>query len=105
MNTTETRIYYVLTFRNLIGILISKCQIKKNLAYSASVAIDDGHLTSASKRKIVTLLMALIVQHTLYPTSEQYVAVCTKLVQKYPKLRDPIGSGIVSIASQLVTGK
>ncbi len=76
---------------------------KEKFGYSASVAIDDGHLTSAAKRKIVTLLRALIVQHTLYPSSEQYVAVCNKLVQKYPKLRDPIGSGIVSIASQIVT--
>jgi len=27
--------------------------------------------------------------HTLYPKSEQYITVCQKLIEKYPKLMDP----------------
>ena len=70
---------------------------------SASIAIDDGHLTSSAKQKIVSLLRSLIIQHTLYPTSEQYTTVCTRLVQKYPKLRDTIGNGIVSFTTHTYT--
>ncbi len=42
-----------------------------------------------------------MVQHTLYPTSEQYITVCTKLVIKYPNLQDPVGNRIVSACSHL----
>jgi len=70
---------------------------KEKFGYSASQAIDNGHVTSNAKRKIISLLRSLMVQHTLYPTSEQYITVCTKLVMKYPKLQDPVGNRIVSL--------
>jgi len=41
-------------------------------------------------------MRALIIPYTLYPTAEQYVTVCTKLIEKHLKLRDMIGYGIVS---------
>ena len=39
-----------------------------------------------------------ISQHTLFPTSHEYNSLCQKLISKYPKLRDSIGStGYVSM--------
>ncbi len=72
---------------------------KEKFGYSGSRAIDNGHVTSNAKRKIISLLRSLMVQHTLYPTSEQYITVCNKLVMKYPKLQDPVGNRIVSFKS------
>ncbi len=60
---------------------------KEKIGYSGSQAIDNGHVTSNAKRKIISLLRSLMVQHTLYPTSEQCITVCNKLVMKYPKLQ------------------
>ncbi len=42
-----------------------------------------------------------MVQHTLYPTPEQYITVGTKLVMKYSNLQDPVGNRIVSAYSHL----
>ncbi len=69
---------------------------KDKFGYTAAAAIEDGHLTSSAKRKIISLMRSLIIPHTLYPTAEQYVTVCAKLVEKHPKLRDMVGNGIVS---------
>ena len=57
-------------------------------------------VSSKARREIVQVLRTLISMHTLYPVSEQYIAVSQKLVTKYPNLRDPIGTnGFVSVVS------
>jgi len=50
-----------------------------------------------ARRKIVTMLRNMILQHTLNPTSLEYTTVLTKLVEKFPKLKDQIGNGIVRL--------
>lgn len=68
---------------------------KNNFGYSVSQSIDTGCVTSTSRRKIVSVLKVLILQHTSYPRPEQYTKVCMKLIEKFPKLKDPVGNGIV----------
>ena len=64
-------------------------------------AVRSGIVTSRARREIIQMLRTLILQYTKYMTSEQYVAVCQKLVTKYPKLRDSVGSnGYVSTADR-----
>ena len=70
--------------------------------FSGSVqrAIDTGVISSKARREIVQVLRTLISMHTLYPVSEQYVAVSQKLVTKFLNLCDPIGTyGFVSVIS------
>ena len=52
-------------------------------------AILTGVVTGRAKREITQVLRTYMTAHTLYPTSEQYTAVCLKLIQIYPKLMDP----------------
>lgn len=61
-------------------------------------SIQSGIITSKARREIVQTLRTIILQNTMYPTSEQYTAVCQKLIVKFPKLVDTLGSnGYVSI--------
>lgn len=57
--------------------------------FSASVqsGIKKGVISSKARREIVQVLRTFVTAHTVYPTSEEYVAVVT-----YPNLRDPIGT-------------
>lgn len=63
-------------------------------AFSGTVqqAIETGVVVAKARQEIVQTLRTLMVQHTKYPTSEQYTNVCQKLIVKYSKLRDTIGS-------------
>jgi len=47
--------------------------------------------------EIVTALAFEIWNHTQYPSGDEYNAVCTMLVNKYPILKDTIGNGYVSL--------
>ena len=60
--------------------------------------------TSALKNKVTTqkacdeiinALAALILVHTLRPTSDDYNMMCQRLVNKHPSLKDASGSGYV----------
>lgn len=55
-------------------------------------AIETGVVIAKARQEIVQMLRTLMLQHTKYPTSDQYTTVCQKLIIKYPKLRDTIGS-------------
>ena len=59
-------------------------------------SIDTGIVSTRARREIVQMLRTLMIQHTKYPTSEQYNAVCSKLVTKFKSLKDSLGSGHVS---------
>lgn len=59
-------------------------------------SISTGIVVSSSKSEIMSTLAMCIFQHTTYPTSDEYNAVCRQLFQKYPSLRDESTSGYVS---------
>ena len=61
-------------------------------------SIDTGLVTPRAKRGLIQVLRTLILQHTKYPTREEYNIVCRRLVEKYPKLHDGGPSGCVSSA-------
>ena len=73
-------------------------QIPERETFSGCVqqSIDTGIVSARARREIVQMLRTLIVQHTKYPTSEQYNTVCNKLVTKFKSLKDTLGSGHVS---------
>ena len=54
-------------------------------------AVRTGVVTARARREIVQVLRTYVTAHTLYPKSEQYNTVCSKLIQKYPKLEDDEG--------------
>ena len=75
-------------------------KIPERDSFTGSVqhAIDTGVVSSKARCEIVQVLRTLISMHTLYPVSEQYIAVSQKLVTKYPNLCDPVGTyGFVSV--------
>lgn len=54
-------------------------------------AIKTGVVTSIARREIVQVLRTYITKETRYPTGEQYVTVCQKLIEKFPSLKDTEG--------------
>ena len=54
-------------------------------------------MTSKARHEIVQVLRTLMMMHTVYPTSEQYVTICKELIAKFPKLANEVGTnGFVS---------
>lgn len=61
-------------------------------------AVDTGIVTARARREVIQVLRTYMTAHTVYPTSEQYKTVCSKLVAKFPSLMDTTGkSKYVSI--------
>ena len=57
-----------------------------------------GRLTKRIRTEMIQSLSCLVMIHTKSPSSEQYNLVCRKLIEKYPTLKDDIGStGYVSV--------
>ena len=72
--------------------------IPTNFSARAEEAISSGQITKRVRTEIVQSISSLMLIHTKTPTSDQYNTVCRKLIEKYPKLKDDIGStGFVSI--------
>ena len=59
-------------------------------------AVETGVVCAKARRDIVQTLRTLILQHTRYPSSEEYTTVSRKLVEQFPKLHDGGTSGFVS---------
>lgn len=70
---------------------------KTSLGLSVTEAIETGIVSSVVRRRIIGVISKLVIAKTLYPTPEQYITVCNLLITKYPKLRDDVGTGIVSL--------
>ena len=70
---------------------------KETYSWSVQQAIETGVITSTARRQIVQVLRTMILSYTKYPKSEQYTIISQKLVEKFPKLKDPVGTnGFVS---------
>ena len=59
-------------------------------------AVETGVVCAKARRDVVQTLHTLILQHTRYPSSEEYTTVSRKLVEQFPKLHDGGTSGFVS---------
>ena len=59
-------------------------------------ALEKKTITKAVRTEVIRVLAHQMLQHTTYPTSEEYTAVCQKLIAPYPVLKDTIGNGYVS---------
>ena len=55
-----------------------------------------GEVTKSTRTEIITAVAFQMYACTQYPTPEEYTAVCNGLIEKYPILKDTIGTGIVS---------
>ena len=64
-------------------------------------SIETGLVTPRAKRGLIQVLRTLIIQHTKYPSRDEYNVVCKKLIEKYPKLHDGGQSGCVSVMGVL----
>ena len=64
---------------------------------STTKAVDTGILTKRARVEIVHSLSTLILLHTCRPTPYDLDTVSRRLIQKYPKLRDSVDKGYVSI--------
>ncbi len=69
---------------------------RESFSDCVQTAIDTGVVSSRARREIVQTLRTLVLQHTRYPTSEQYNAVSIMLTEKFEKLTDSLGCGYVS---------
>lgn len=79
-------------------------EIPDGTTFSSKVqrAIADGIVVGRVRREVVQVLRTLMLQHTKYPSRDQYNTVCEKLLIKFPKLRDDVGSlGYVSKSVQI----
>lgn len=65
-------------------------------------AVSTGVISSRARREIIQVLRTYMTAYTVKPKSEQYKAVCKKLILKFPKLEDTEGKGdYVSMIKQL----
>jgi len=62
--------------------------LKETYSWSVQKAVETGVI---ARKEIVQVLRTLILSYTKYPTSEQYTTISQKLVEKIPKLKDPVG--------------
>lgn len=62
-------------------------------------AIHRGQITKAVRIEIIAAMHTRMLQHTLYPTANEYRTACQRLVDKYPVLADKLGNKIVSICN------
>ena len=73
-------------------------EIPANFSTRTEEAITTGRLTKRIRTEMIQSLSCLVMIHTKSPSSEQYNLVCRKLIEKYPTLKDDIGStGYVSV--------
>ena len=54
-------------------------------------AVTTSFVTGRARREIMQVLCTYMTAHIIYPESEQYKIVCSKLISKYPKLKDTEG--------------
>ena len=54
-------------------------------------AVSTGVVSSRARREIIQVLRTYVTAYTVKPKSEQYKAVCKKLILKFPKLEDTEG--------------
>lgn len=93
------------------GLWLRTFSIPEKASFSGVVqqAIESGLISSRARRELVQILRTLITRHTVKPIGKEYNGVCQKLVSKFPKLQDPLGTdGFVSkICSSVsaITGK
>ena len=72
-------------------------EIPSRFSTRAEDAIASGLISKSVHTEIVQSVAAAMMVHTKTPTSLQYNVVCQKLIDKYPILKDAIGStGYVS---------
>ena len=69
---------------------------KHTLSGGVQAAIESGVVCAKSRCDIVQTLRTLMLQHTRYPSSEEYTTISRKLVEKFLKLHDGGASGFVS---------
>lgn len=76
-------------------------EIPEKSSFSRTVqgATESGVVCSRARREICQTLRTLMLQHTSRPTHEEYTEICSKLIQKYPKLHDGGTSGSVCYCS------
>ncbi len=70
---------------------------KSTFSGGVQKGVETAVVCAKARRDIVHTLRTLMLQHTRYPSSEEYTAVSRKLVEKFPKLHDGGKSGFVSI--------
>ena len=56
----------------------------------------NGIMPTTARIEIIDAMYTRMIQHRPYPTSHEYTVICHRLVEKFPNLRDSVGSGIVS---------
>ena len=59
-------------------------------------SLEAQKMSKGMRIEMVTALAFEIWNHTQYPSGDEYNAVCSMLVNKYPFLKDTIGNGYVS---------
>ena len=72
-------------------------EVPSAFSVSTERAISTGVLLKKHRTEIVQSMSMSMLVYTKSPTSEQYTKVCEKLIEKYPTLKDDVGtSGFVS---------
>lgn len=69
---------------------------KETFSWAVQKAIETGVVCAKPRRDIIQVLRTLMLQHTKYPSSEEYTSISRKLVLKYPTLHDGGTTGFVS---------
>ena len=98
---------YTLTHVKFVYIIVFHSESKSDWAqqlvlpsrFSAPTtnAIETGILTKCARVEVVHSLSTLILLHTCRPTPYDLDTISRRLIEKYPKLRDSVDKGYVSV--------
>ena len=68
----------------------------KSFSQHVKSVVDTSIAIGRARRETIQVLRTYMTAHTVYPMSEQYKAVCTKLITKFPSLKDEDGTRYIS---------
>lgn len=73
-----------------------KLDIPSRFSVTTTAALKSGTPTGRARDDIVDSLATVMMVHTMHPAGSEYNIVCRKLIERYPTLKDSVGTGYVS---------
>ena len=70
--------------------------LPENFCYDVEVALKSGKMTRETTKSFYSTVASSMLSYKRYPTQEEYTRVAVEIVNKYPFLKSPSGSSVVS---------
>lgn len=69
--------------------------IPTRFSAETTACVKSGKLSKKARDEIINSLSTMMLVHTSRPSPEDFTVICSRLVEKYPTLRDTVDNGFV----------